>query len=289
MQRVSIATALATSRPIIGMVHLLPLPGSPRRAGAMESVVQRAIEDATTLGAAGFDAVLIENFGDSPFFGSRVPAETIAALAAVIAQLRPAIRLPFGVNVLRNDARAALAIAAATGASFIRVNVHTGAMLTDQGWIGGRAHTTLRMRARLDLQCAILADIGVKHALPPVGHDVRAEARDAWHRGLADALIISGEATGAAPDPERFRRVRSAVPDAPLFAGSGVTPDNVAMMRSLGDGIIVGSAVQADGVAGSAVVAARARAFIECARDPRGEGVRAPDPAFDGTSPSSAS
>ena len=115
-------------RPLIGMVHLAPLPGAPLFAGTMDEVIDAALADARALLDGGCDGMLFENFGDRPFFKERVGPETVAAMTRVIAAVTSAVALPFGVNVLRNDALSALGIAAATGAAFIRVNVHTGAI-----------------------------------------------------------------------------------------------------------------------------------------------------------------
>jgi len=202
------------SKPLIGMVHLLPLPGSPSWAGSMDAVMDRALADATALTRAGLDGVLVENYGDVPFHAGSVPAETVAAMSAVVARVVDAVSAPVGVNVLRNDARAALGIAAATGARFIRVNVHTGVMWTDQGVIEGRAAETLRARRSLGADVAILADVDVKHATAPPGLAPEDAAADAWHRGLADGLVVSGVATGAPTDPGLAKRVGAAVPDA---------------------------------------------------------------------------
>ena len=124
------------------MVHLLPLPGAPDWDGSMERVLAAAVQDATALAEGGVDGIMVENYGDAPFLPGPVPAHTIAALTNAVLEVRRAVRLPVGVNVLRNDAAAAIGICAATGASFVRINVHTGAMLTDQGWIEGAAHET---------------------------------------------------------------------------------------------------------------------------------------------------
>jgi uncharacterized protein len=261
MHRPDLSGLIGARRPIIGMVHLRPLPGSPGHDG-MATVLDAALRDADALATGGVDAVLIENYGDVPFHPDAVPPETVAAMARVVAAVRGGIDLPVGVNVLRNDARAALAVAAATGARFIRVNVHTGAMLTDQGWIAGRAHETLRQRASLRADIAILADVLVKHAVPPAGMDAAQAARDTWERGRADALIVSGAATGSAADPARLQEVRSAVPAAPLLIGSGVTAANAADLLTHADGAIIGSAFQRDGRAGGAVELRRVQALL---------------------------
>src|SRR3989441_1200801 len=150
----------------IGVVHLLPLPGSPRWGEGIKGLIERAVADARAYERGGADAVIVENFGDAPFTKGGVPPETVAAMAAAGAAVRAAVRLPVGFNVLRNDARAALGLCAACGGSFIRVNVHAGVMLTDQGLMEGNAYETVRYRQQLCPQAQILADVHVKHAAP---------------------------------------------------------------------------------------------------------------------------
>ncbi|MCZ6598294.1 MAG: BtpA/SgcQ family protein [Planctomycetota bacterium] len=238
---------LARDRPpllplLIGVVHLLPTPGAPRFAGDVDAILSRAREDARALAENGADALIVENFGDAPFFAEHVPAETVAALTrAVDAALQEAAGRPVGVNVLRNDARAALGICAATGASFLRVNVHSGAALTDQGLIEGRAAETLRERARLCPDVVLLADVHVKHALPLGGGSIADAAEETRRRGLADALIVSGAATGRPPEREELVAVRERVSDTPLLIGSGLDDSNAAELLASADGAIVGT------------------------------------------------
>jgi uncharacterized protein len=249
--------------PFIGMVHLQPLPGAPRFAGSMNDVIDRALADATALQDGGADGMIVENYLDAPFYPDGVPSETVAAMSVIIAQIVRASSVPIGVNVLRNDAASALAIAAATGARFIRVNVHTGTMNTDQGTLTGQAHRTLRARAQLAPSVAIAADVLVKHAVPPAGLTIEQAAGDAWHRGLADALVVSGIATGTRPDPERLRKIRASAPGAVLWIGSGLTADNARELIPLCDGAIVGSALSTDGVAGSGIDTRKVRALAD--------------------------
>ena len=249
---------------VIGMVHVLPLPGSPRWAGSMAAVLERARSDAAALAEGGADALIVENFGDVPFHPGDVPPETVAALTLAAAAAAEA-GLPVGINVLRNDAAAALGIAAAVDASFIRVNVHTGGMVTDQGWITGRAHETLRSRERLRPDTALLADVLVKHATPPHGLTIADAARDTWDRGLADALIVSGPGTGRAASLADLEAVRGAVPRAHLLVGSGVTEETVAQLLDLADGVIVGTALERDGVPGGPVEVERVRRLVRAA------------------------
>ncbi len=226
------------------MVHLRALPGAPLFGGSLEAVIESAAADAAALAAGGCDGALLENFGDRPF-RKHVEAETIAAMTRVVGEVTRELRLPFGVNVLRNDARAALAIAAATGAQFIRINVHIGVMVTDQGLVEGEAAETLRYRASFAPEVLIFADHLVKHATPLTAIDETQAAKELRDRGLADALIISGRETGAPADIQRLWRTREAI-DAPILIGSGLTAENAATY-SEADGAIVGTSIKRDG------------------------------------------
>jgi membrane complex biogenesis BtpA family protein len=252
-------------RALIGMVHLLPLPGSPRWGGSLDAVIARAVADARALSDGGFDACLVENFGDAPFSPSRVDPATVAAMAVAVSEVRRAVPGHVGVNVLKNDAQAALAVAAASGASFIRVNIHVGAVVADQGLIQGDAYATLRYRRLLGTDTRLLVDVGGKHAVPlaPVG--LEQVARDAVTRGLADALVVSGVATGEATDLGDLKRVRAAVPGHPVLVGSGVTPDTVADLLAVADGAIVGTWVKRDGRTANPVDPARVTALARAA------------------------
>ena len=246
---------------LIGMVHLAALPGAPDFKGDMDTVLALAREDAQTLVDAGFNGVMVENYNDVPFFPASVPAVTVAAMSACIIALRSDHpQLPIGVNVLRNDALSALSIAHACGADFIRVNVLTGASVTDQGLIQGRAASLLRTRHAWNSRVAIFADVGVKHAAPLAPIELGQAARDTAYRGRADGLIVSGVATGAATSAADLELVRSAVPDRPLLIGSGVTLDN--LDPAAADGFIIGTSIKR----GGRVCAQAASALVQRAR-----------------------
>ncbi|HZP84734.1 MAG TPA: BtpA/SgcQ family protein [Chthonomonadaceae bacterium] len=249
-------------KPLIGMAHLPPLPGSPRDTGVgMEAILARAVEEARTLEANGADAVLVENFFDAPFARDAVPPHTIAAMTRAVEAVRAAVSVPVGVNVLRNDARAALAIAHICGAQFVRVNVYVGAAVTDQGIIAGAARDAVLYRRELGADVAIWADVFVKHAAPLGDIALEDAARDAVERGLADALIVSGAATGAATDPDEVRRVKAVARAAPVLVGSGF---NVRTARSLlahADGAIVGTSLKRGGLVSEPVEGERVRAL----------------------------
>lgn len=253
----------ASSRFLIGVVHLQPLPGAPRYCGNLGAVLRAAVADAVAYERGGASAVVVENFGDFPFTKGAVAPETVAAMTAAGCAVRAAIQLPLGFNVLRNDPAAALALGAACGGSFIRVNVHSGAMLTDQGLIEGNAYHTLRYRERILRGAAILADVHVKHAVPLGAWTLEEAAHDTLERGLADALIVSGVGTGRAADLTHVARVREACPQARLLIGSGVTAANVSEYLEFADGAIVGSSLKREGRIANAVDARRVAALAK--------------------------
>ena len=260
-------TAAMRSAPpkLIGMVHLLPLPGSPG-ARPMDEVLHRAELDAATLVKAGFEAVMVENYGDLPFHPERVPAITIAAMARAALTVRGVVegRATLGINVLRNDARAALAVATACEAASIRVNVHTGARLADQGLIQGRAWETLRLcREWGGEDVAIWADVEVKHSVA-LGQErpLRDEVEDLVQRGLADAVVVSGRATGEPVGAERVADVKRWARDLPVLVGSGVTVDTVESLLEVADACIVGTSIKQGGVSCAPVDVDRASELV---------------------------
>jgi len=259
---------------LLGVVHLAALPGTAnapaRAADAMRAMLERALADAAALEAGGLDGAIIENFGDAPFYKDQVPPVIAAALARACAEVRRAVRFPLGVNVLRNDALTAVSIAAACGMDFVRVNVHAGAMVTDQGVIEGRAPWTLAERRRVGAEeVAILADVLVKHAAPLAG--TRTEllpqmAEDTFRRGHADALIVSGAGTGKGASLDDVAVVRRAVPEAPVLVGSGVTLESARATLAACHGAIVGTWIKKDGRVDQPVDVERVRAFVAAAR-----------------------
>lgn len=247
---------------LIGVIHLPPLPGSPGFRGGIQPILDRAVADAVAYETGGASAIIIENFGDIPFTAGCVAAETIAAMARAGGAVRAAVQLPIGFNVLRNDARAALGLVAACDGSFIRVNVHTGAMLTDQGIIQGNAYETVRIRAHLCPQTQILADVHVKHAVPLGDESLQGAARDACERGQADALIISGPGTGLPALAADVEAARGVCPETPVLIGSGFSLENAREFLPWINGAIVGSSLKKDGRLHNPVDPARVKALV---------------------------
>ena len=237
---------MTVPRGIIGVLHLPPMPGDPRyRAGGFGEVESHVLNDAEMLVEGGVDALILENFGSAPFTkgteGHRLPPHQVAAMAIIARAAMTRFGRPVGINCLRNDARSAIGIAAAVGASFIRVNVHTGAYVTDQGLIEGEAAMTLRYRDALGVDIAVLADVMVKHAAPLVPIDTEQAVHDTVGRGLADAIVVTGVATGAPVDVDHLARVRGAAGDGPVVLGSGLRPETVGDVKPYVDAAIVGT------------------------------------------------
>ncbi|WP_293031256.1 BtpA/SgcQ family protein [Natronococcus sp.] len=260
-------------RPALGMVHLLPLPGAPGydADAGREGIRERALEDARRLEAGGIDGIVVENFGDAPFYPEDVPSHTVAELTAIATELTDAVDVPVGINVLRNDVDAALSVAAAVGAEFVRANVHVGTAATDQGILEGRAHETVRLRERIDADVAVLADVHVKHASPVGEDDIRRAALENAERGGADGVIVSGPGTGAETALEDVERVAETLSErgleVPVLVGSGVTSETVGDCLAAGaDGVVVGTALKEGGETTSRISSERVEELV-AARD----------------------
>jgi len=241
------------SKPLIGMVHLPALPGHPNAKLSLKNIIHQALNDVKTLEKAGFNGLLIENYGDVPFLPDDVGPETIAAMTVIVHSIQNKTQLPIGINVLRNDAKAAMAIATITESVFIRVNVHVGVVATDQGLIQGNAFETLRYRAQLGSKVHIFADVMVKHGMSLDREDIGQAATDGVHRGLADGIIVTGSATGKDTSCEDLQIVRKHLQDTPVIAGSGVNRKNVSALLPVCDGMVIGTSIKMNDKTESAV------------------------------------
>lgn len=255
-----------TDRPIIGVVHLLPLPTSPRWGGNLKAVVDRAEQEATALASGGVDGIIVENFFDAPFAKDCVDPAVVSAMSLIVNRLMHLVTLPIGINVLRNDARSAMAIATCTRAHFIRVNVLTGVMVTDQGLIEGQAHELLRYRRELGSEVSILADVLVKHARPLGSPNLTTAVQETIERGLADGIILSGWATGSPPTLEDLELATAAAKGTPVFIGSGATWENIPQLIQAVDGVIVSSSLKRKGQIEQPIDPIRVSQFVEAMR-----------------------
>jgi uncharacterized protein len=232
----------------------------------MNHVLETARRDAVAWASGGADALIVENFGDVPFRKGPAGPETIAAMTLAVSVVIAETGLPVGVNVLRNDVEGAVAIAAAAGGQFVRANVYAGAAVTDQGLIEGRADAVQALIRRLGAPIAVWADVDVKHAASLSPRPIGEMAEDAVARGLAGAVIVSGAGTGHPTDPEDLRAVRVALPETPMYVGSGGTVETLPSLLAIADGAIVGTAAKVDAVLANPVDPQRVRALVAAAR-----------------------
>ena len=256
---------LKTKTPVIGVVHLLPLPTSPRWGGSLKAVIDRAEQEATALASGGIDGIIVENFFDAPFTKSQVDPAVVSAMTIIIQKIQNLVTIPIGINILRNDAQSALAIASCVKAQFIRVNIFNGVMVTDQGLIEGEANQLLRYRRELDSDVKIMADILVKHALPLGTINITNAVQDTIERGLADAVIISGWTTGSPPTQEDLELASSVAKETPVLIGSGASWENITELMQVADGVIVSSSLKRHGRRELPIDPNRVHQFIEVA------------------------
>ncbi len=253
-------------KPIIGVVHMEPLPGSPD-FDDMDTVLTRALEDAKDLEKGGIDGLIIENFGDKPFKRS-IGKLPVSAFTRVVDEIKNSVDLPTGVNVLRNDWKAALSISKVLELDFIRVNVYTGMDSTCEGLIEGKAAEIQRFKTEHDVSCDILADIQVKHGKKIYPKDIEIEALEATERGLADGVIVSGDRTGEAVRKEQLESVQDVI-DRPVLIGSGLDLENISDLLPHSDGAIIGTYLKMNGSISNPVSRERVKKIMQEAEDIR--------------------
>lgn len=253
---------------IVGVIHLPPLLGSARGESArhMGAILEAVRWDAAAWAGGGANALVVENFGDVPFHKGAVGPETVSAMTLAVSVACAESGLPVGVNVLRNDVEAAVAIAALAGGQFVRANVYAGAAVTDQGLIEGRADAVQALIRRLDAPIAVWADVDVKHAAPLSKRPICELAEDAVERGLAGAVIVSGTGTGRPTKLADLQAVRAVLPSTPIYIGSGATEEILPSLLAVADGAIIGTAAKVDEIVANRVDPNRVRALVAIAR-----------------------
>ena len=256
-------------KPIIGMVHLMPLPGAPAYEGwNMDEIIDYALEDAHKLVDNGVNGIIVENMWDLPYYvGRNVPPEEIAAHAVAAREVIKEVGVPSGITVVHNGGRVTLGIAKATGAKFIRVCLYTGALVWDTGdFDHGNAAELMRLRKALYAEdIKFFADVYKKHAVmfPGIDPETHAIWMDFY---MADAMIVTGRMTGREPPLELVRRVREIVPEANILIGSGLNYDNVEKLLSIADGAIVGTYFKKNGMTQNPVDERRVKKLMEKVR-----------------------
>jgi len=268
----TLADLFATDRPVIGMVHLWPLPGAPGYSGyGMDTILDHARRDAHALLEGGVDGLIVENMWDLPYYvGTDVPLEAVTAQAVAARAIVEMADVPVGINVVHNGGLVELAIAVSAGAAFMRVCILTGARLWDTGDLDqGCGADLLRKRKELGAEeIKLFADVDKKHSVPFPGLDL--ETHIEWTEFYrADALIVSGRMTGDAPSLDKVRRAKEFA-TRPILMGSGTSAENIADFFQYADGAIVGSSLKVDGIAENPVDVERVRRYMAAAREVRG-------------------
>lgn len=249
-------------KPIIGMVHLPPLPGAPLYdpKGGMGKIIESCARDIEALQGGGIDAIMFGNEGDRPYLLKASPA-TLAAMAFAIGEVKRLIKVPFGVNYLW-DPVATVALAVASGAAFAR-EIFTGVYESDMGLWAPDAATALRLRAdchRADLK--LMFNINAEFASPLGSRPIAQRAKSAVFSSLADVVLVSGPMTGQPAAAGDLKLVKDALPETPIFANTGVNLDNVADVLKIADGCVIGTHFKTGGNTWNNVDKARVRRFM---------------------------
>lgn len=264
----SLADFFGVPKPVVGMVHLWPLPGAPGYTGyGMQKIINHAMRDADALVQGGVDALVVENMWDLPYYvGNDVKPEAMTAQAVAAAEVVKNFPLPVGINVIHNGGVVCLSIAVAAGARFIRVCILTGARLWDTGEFDhGCAAELVRKRKELHAEhIHIFADVDKKHSVAFPGLDLATHIEWTEFYG-ADALIVSGKMTGSAPDVAKVREAKR-LATKPILIGSGTTAENVAAFLQHADGIFIGTSLKKDGVMENPVDVTRVRQLMDKVR-----------------------
>ncbi|WP_428698272.1 BtpA/SgcQ family protein [Stappia sp.] len=257
-------------KPIISMVHLMPMPGSPlyRADAGIDGIVAAARKDLIALQDADVDAVMFGNENDRPY-ELKVDIASTAAMAYVIGRLRDEIKKPFGVNVLW-DPMSTVALATATGASFVR-EIFTGTYASDMGPWTPNAGEALRYRNRLGRDdLVMLYNVSAEFADSIDRRPLADRARSAVFSSIPDAVLVSGAITGEAAEMNDLEAVKAKLPDTPVLANTGVRHNTVADILKIADGCIVGSSLKVDGNTWNPVDPARAKDFMQIVKAARG-------------------
>lgn len=258
-----------TEKPIVGMLHLLPLPGSPIYDGTgLKPVIERALKEAEALVAGGVNALEVENYNDPSYFPNDAPAESIASLSIVAHEIHKAFpEIPLGICLLA-DPMASIAVAHASGAKFMRATFFTEASVDVSGLATRKPHEILRYRKFLDPSIKLFADVHIKHSAPLAMRPIEESAYDAAYF-LADAVILSGKHTGFQTPVEDVKKVRSVLPNFPIFIGSGTNIENAGDLLKYASGAIVGSSLKFDGNAENTVDENRVKEFMSVVKEIR--------------------
>jgi len=268
------SAVFGTAKPVIGMVHLPPLPGSPRYDAerGMTYIIDRALEDTAALVEGGIDGIQVENQFDRPFLKPQdIGPETVAGITAAVTRIRASFQIPVGVNVHLNGVRQAIAVAVGAGCQWVRAFELANAYISNAGLLEAVGPEAMRYRSflRSEQSVMIFGDFHVKHGSHAITADrsLEEQAEDV-QMALADAVIVTGGATGTAPTPAEIEKIRKVV-HIPVLIGSGLSASNLDRLLPLIDGAIVGTSFKVDGHLENPIEVARVRSLMEKVRASR--------------------
>lgn len=239
-----------SQKPLIAMIHVPALPGTPNYGGNWNAVLQQVALEAELLRAAGVDALMLENMHDTPYLNRSVGPEIVSAMTAAARTAKAtAPELPCGIQVLAGANKAALAVALAADCQFIRAEGFVFGHLADEGWMNSDAAELLRYRKLIEAEhISVYTDIKKKHSSHAMSEDVDlGETAKAAHFFRSDGLIVTGSATGTQAKISDLESVKQACPELPLLVGSGITAENAPSFKRIADGVIVGSSLKKEG------------------------------------------
>ena len=258
-------------KPIIGMVHLPPLPGSPIYNGkGLKEVIDRALYDVNELQEGGVNALEVENFSDPTYYPQEVGPELVAAMAVISDRIMKIAKVPVGICIL-SDPKASLSVAHAVGARFVRATFFTEASVDVSGLVTPKPHELLRFRKFLDPSIAIYTDVHIKHSAPLVNRPLGDSALDAKYF-LSDAVIISGTHTGKETDLGDIKEAKASVEEFPVLVGSGFRKESAEKIFEVADGAIVGTSLKRDGISSNPVDRERVKDLMDTVKRIRAKG-----------------
>lgn len=253
-------------KPIIGMIHLKPLPGSPHYKGeSLDEVISYALKEVEAYNEGGIDGLIVENGWDLPFSKpDDIGLETAASVAYVAKPIIEKANVPVGINILANAAKASLAVARATDSPFIRVNQWVNAYVANEGIVEGAAAKALRYRSNIKGdKIKIFADVHVKHGSHSIVADrnIEEQTKDAIFFD-ADVLIATGNRTGDPTEISELELIKNNT-ELPVIIGSGLNEENVNKIMKTADGAIVGTSLKKDGCWWKPVQAEKVKSLID--------------------------
>ena len=258
------SSLFSSSKPVIGVIHVGALPGTPRSSQSVSELVSSARSEARVYRESGVDGLIIENMHDVPYLRGEVGPEIVAAMTAVAIEVKGECGLPVGVQILAGANVEAMAVAHAAGLDFIRAEAYAYAHVADEGLIESSAARLLRYRKMIGATgVQVWTDVKKKHAAHAITADVSlGETAETVEFMGADCVIVSGSATGKAPTIADVREAKGHC-RLPVFLGSGITERNIAEFYGGADGFIIGSAFKVDGTWSNTIYASRVMALMK--------------------------